>query len=389
MHEQVNWNLLARHLAGECTAEESAQLEAWLAESPDRKQFLAELEEVWEVTGPAASHRDADRDVARDVDALWQRVQGHMARPERTPPRSAREPAQPRRIGRPRADRRPARRLHRAAAVVAALAGVLLLVLWMGDGLPFGGADTSAKVFATERGQRATVRLADGTMVRLNAASTLTVEPAFGTSTRSVRLEGEAYFDVARDTTRPFLVHAGPATAQVLGTSFNVSAYAGEGRVRVVVAEGRVALRAHPQPAAEDGSPQGGPDQAAGADALGVVLTADQMGELDDRGGVVRRAANATDHLEWTAGHLVFKDAPFREVTRRLSRWYDVDVVVPEGTAPAGHLNARFTEQQPLTEVLQVIATVFALRFEQKRGAVHFYPQDPPPPASPEATRST
>ncbi len=375
MHEEVNWNLLARYLSGNCTAGERADVEAWRAGKPEHGRLLAELEEVWQAMPPAVP--------LPDVEALWTRIEGDMARnvagrpaaPQRRLPPADRAPV--RRASPPpyRGSNVFARRLLPVALLFVVVAGAVLAGWWSrAPQLPVAAAG-EGKVFSTTAGQRATVHLIDGTVVRLNAASTLTLAPAFGDRVREVRLEGEGYFSVAHDATRPFVVHAGGATAHVLGTQFNVTAYPAEAGVQVVVAEGRVAFG----PDVETGKRRARRPPDAGAP--GVVLTARQMGQLADDGRIVQGTADLERVLGWMDGHLYFEDASFEEVVRQLGRWYHLDVVVDASLAPSGHLNASFSENQSLPEVLEVIATAFGLRVRQTGSTVRF--SAPPAAASP------
>ena len=84
--------------------------------------------------------------------------------------------------------------------------------------------------------------LGDGTKVWVNSASELEIPERFQAGERRVRLRGEAYFEVARDTARPFWVEAEGVSVQVLGTRFNVAAYGEDGRVETTLAEGKVAV---------------------------------------------------------------------------------------------------------------------------------------------------
>ena len=311
------------------------------------------------MTGPPASPEKAPW----DTEALWEQVQKNTAREEPRQPQAKDAPAERDtdasarkadvRLPRRRASARPSsvrpffvRR--RVVTGVAALFIAALGALWL-----YGSSASApeAKTFATQEGQRAVVRLTDGTRVHLNVDSRLTLLANFGAARRGVRLEGEAFFEVAKDSARPFVVHAGGATTRVLGTAFDVSAYPDDDGARVVVKEGRVVLRSdQPSPATQE-----------------VVLTRRQMGQLLRSGErVVRKGLDVSRHLAWTKGQLVFENAPFKEVARKLERWYGLTVVLKDTAAPPrGHLNARFAEDQPLSDVLSVVATAFHLEYER------------------------
>ncbi len=100
-----------------------------------------------------------------------------------------------------------------------------------------------AREVVTARGQRATVELRDGSQVTLGADSRLTIPADFGGTTRTVTLDGEAYFVVTPDARRPFDVRSGFAVTRVLGTRFGVLGRSDRDAVEVIVASGKVALR--------------------------------------------------------------------------------------------------------------------------------------------------
>ncbi|MFL5574379.1 MAG: FecR family protein, partial [Gemmatimonadaceae bacterium] len=202
--------------------------------------------------------------------------------------------------------------------------------------------------FATARGQRATIRLVDGTRVELGYASRLRVAafaPAAGR--REMYLEGEAVFDVVHDPARPFVVHAGNAVTEDLGTVFGVRAYPGDAAVRVLVVSGEVALRPRlPAP---------------GADSTSAVLGGGQLGRLDARGRVeVESGVDTTEYLGWLSGHVSFHDAPLSEVAAELARRFDVTVTIADPRVAA----RRVTVEMPggsLTQILDAVTTPIAL----------------------------
>lgn len=292
-----------------------------------------------------------------------------MPRGERTPPAADRAPRRGRERRRPARDRAGLSFFSRQAtwAGAVALMIVAMVLFWL-QGERRAAPASEAKTFATQKGQRASLRLPDGTRVRLNVDSRLIVPATFGEESRAVHLEGEAFFEVAEDATRPFDVRAGGAVTRVLGTAFDVNAYPEDVETKVVVTEGRVVLRA-------DGLPQADDPSATRGDATDVVLTKDQMGQVRRGGERVMRRELAVNHphLAWLDGQLVFEKAPFSEVARKLERWYSITISLEDGTAPpSGRLNARFAEDQPLREVLSVVATAYGLDYERDKQRVIF-----------------
>lgn len=230
----------------------------------------------------------------------------------------------------------------------------------------------AGKTFTTKAGQRATVELTDGTRVRLNVGSTLTLAKAFSKGQREVRLEGEAFFDVATDAAHPFRVHTEGAIIEVKGTAFGVRAYAAEGETQVAVTEGQVVLRSTSPP------PQGARDTterdaAAAAEEEEAVLEPQHLGVVSrQRRPVVYRGVDLRPYLAWAEGRLVFEDASLAEVARQLERWYDLEVDVRVPPRSAGRFNATF-EGEPLDVVLKTMVAALDVKYRREGRHVTFF----------------
>lgn len=358
MNDDARWDLLVMYVFEERPEEAKREVEAWLAGDPVRQEILDDLRAIYANTEPAPEERAEDE---RRQDRIWADMKAHIEQEQKQKVEQEAEqqnaglrPAAGRFARQRRAARRSRPSFLRVAATAAAVAVIAVLVLQLQPGLLSFGTVSEAKAFATKRGERAQIRLAGGTRVHLNAQSRLEVLPGFGEDAREVRLQGQAYFEVATDEGRPFLVHAGPTTTTVLGTAFDVEAYSDE--VEVVVAEGRVAFGPE-APSSQEGAAQekGGQED--------VVLTGRQAARLRPGRALAVREVDLGRHLAWLRGALVFVDAPFGEVAQKLERWYDVDVSL-DGPAVPGQLTVQLSEEQPLEQVLTVIAHVFKLTYE-------------------------
>ncbi|MBS1667609.1 MAG: FecR domain-containing protein [Bacteroidetes bacterium] len=189
----------------------------------------------------------------------------------------------------------------------------------------------------TPAGGQYQVALADGTKVWLNASSSLRYPTFFTGATREVELQGEAYFEVSKDSSRPFLVRAGNATVRVLGTSFNVNAYTLNRKVSVALAEGSVQL---------NGAAPIKPGQQASVDALGHIQVL---------------AADLPTIMAWKEGLFVFKNATIQQVMEEAARWYDAKLVYVHNNTE--HFNATLPRSMPIDKLLQML---------EGTGRVHF-----------------
>jgi transmembrane sensor len=340
---QVDWEALARYLAGESSAEEADAMRAWLAAHPGRADLAAALDRSLNRLGFRAP---ADL----DVEGALRRVR---ARRDEVEVRARRDEVEVRAVprGASRAFAPPAGRwrtsgLRIAAAVAAIAAGV---ALWQSGRRDEGGTSpVPSRTFATAVGERDSVSLPDGSTVLLGPGSRLTLAQGYGAVRREVELQGEAYFDVRHDAARPFAVHAGAAMIRDLGTVFAVHSDLGDG-VRVVVTSGAVALHVH----------------SVQSDS-GVVLRAGDLGMLDTDGRVTtRRAAVTDDDLAWTRGRLIFSDAPIAQVSADLRRWYGVEMRVADSSLARRHLTASFAGE-PVERVLEVIALTLGADVERR-----------------------
>jgi transmembrane sensor len=206
------------------------------------------------------------------------------------------------------------------------------------------------KEFTTQRGQRADLRLSDGTHVVLAADSRLTVPADFDKTRREVTLEGEGYFEVVHNTQKPFRVRAQHGIVHDIGTKFDVRAYPTDRTVRVVVTEGRVAVRA-------------AATSVATANISEPILRAGELGELDSAGVTkVTPHVDSQRYVSWTEGKLVFDATTLGEAAPQLARWYDLDIHL----AGAGLSQRRLTitlDQESVAQVLDAIARVTNARY--------------------------
>lgn len=205
-------------------------------------------------------------------------------------------PAVSEELARPPA-RRPAQSLTRRwMAGVGGLAVAATVTLAL---LP--ALTTTSATYATGKGQHQQVKLADGSRVDLNAETTLSVK--LGLFKREVTLsDGEAIFDVAHDTRRPFTVAADGRIVRVVGTQFDVRSRSGD--LTVTVARGKVEVR-----------PSAASDQA-------FMLTRGQRLEMERTGRAELKAVDPAETFSWRAGRLVYRNQPLSEVVADLNRQF-------------------------------------------------------------------
>lgn len=199
----------------------------------------------------------------------------------------------------------------------------------------------------TPTGKQFQFSLPDGTMVWLNAASSIKYPTSFKGNTRTVTVIGEAFFDVVQNQHQPFIVSAGNnATIEVLGTSFNVNAYPNEENIKTTLINGLVRVTAK-----TSNLPAGNAREALlkpGQQAV-VTLSGNGVQEITKNSEVDTEKVTA-----WKKGLFNFEGSSLVEVMKELERWYNIEVVY-EGAPPEMKFYGKIGKQLPLNDVLEVL----------------------------------
>ena len=349
--------LLGRYLAGECSEAEAALVRRFLMSRPGAAhtldRFLAGLDDA--ASRPPAPDSAASwgafRRRLQDAPPIAPGAQADAAQVAAarealrlvtvTPPAGTPVPRARRSFEVPSVSRRaPA---WQRGALAASLIGALAFGTWTTDRAsrrPPPAAPEHAH--ATVRGQLAELRLADGTRVRLAPLSRLRVPAGYGSERRDVWLEGEAYFDVVHDASRPFTVHAAGTTTRDIGTRFAVRRYAEDPELQVVVREGAVTLG-----------------------QVGMLHAGDVARLRPDGAATVRRGADVDALLAWMDGRLVYDDASLGRVLRDVHRWYGVDVALGDSALAALPFTGTITGLSPRAAV-DLVASTLGLRVHRE-----------------------
>lgn len=188
------------------------------------------------------------------------------------------------------------------------------------------------------------VRLDDGTKVWLNAGSKLRYPVAFSGGKREVTFEGEAFFEVNKES-RPFIVKMETGDVTVLGTSFGISAYEGENQYTTLVT-GKVRFRSN--------------------DDKHVELTPGEQAVLHASGELEKRTVDVEEYVGWRDGVFVFKDKSLSEIMKVLERWYGVKVVFRDESVKSLEYTGSLERYDSINVFLQLLERLKEIRYEIK-----------------------
>ena len=263
-------------------------------------------------------------------------------------------------------------RRYRWLAAAAGAVAVAALGVWISN-------FTAQQTIQTGRGERRGVILSDGSMLRIDPESRLRIH--MERHLRDVRLEqGRAVFRVAKDSTRPFLVHSGPTVVRAVGTEFGVE-QARDGVV-VTVAAGKVAVFPVDNPPSGDPSrSRGGAGQDGdpyGAANSEVFLTAGQQVTVPRSGAAEAvRQVDSADALAWADGRLVFQNSRVADVVEQFNRYNLVQLHVGDQQLANRLVNGVFDANEP-DSFISVIRTIASVRVEKRGQEVTLFSADRP-----------
>lgn len=238
----------------------------------------------------------------------------------------------------------------------ARIAAIIVVVLSLGYLWKDYQYDKVAQVqtVSVPAGQRAEITLADGTKVWLNAQSKLTYASNFGRTDRNVELDGEAYFEVAKNKEIPFNVNTEMNQVRVVGTHFNVCAYKGTHEFETTLMEGIVDIYL-----------KGGEEPVA-------RLTENEVFTLVGTKYKKTSLAN-TDYLRWKEGLYCFDDAPFNTILAKLEKYYKVKIIVQNPKVLDYRCTGKFKDQDGIEHVLKVIQKdhKFKYKVNEERDSIY------------------
>jgi transmembrane sensor len=200
-------------------------------------------------------------------------------------------------------------------------------------------------IVETPRGGEYQVILPDGTLVWLNAASSLRYPAVFTGHERRVELQGEAYFEVAHNEKMPFRVESNRQLVEVLGTHFNINGYADDRVVRTTLLEGSVKV-------------------SAGNHVSPRNLKPGQQAIVGQSGASISvRGVDAEESIAWKNGYFLFNNENIHSIMRKISRWYNVDVEY-NGKTPSGGFGGNVSKSKNISEVLRILELTKAVHFK-------------------------
>lgn len=334
MTEQTDWTLLAKYLSGECSEEEQSKIEIWIDSSIENQKIIELMKDVW--------HTSESTNQTSDIKKIWNNVVREAGIPIESKIKTKINladlfnnivnwffPFSP--------------KLNKSLGYAFVILMVVSLPFFMKDTIKnslFNNEPIMTSI-VVENGNRRNITLDDGTKVHLDAGSKITYPNKFDNESREVILNGEAYFEVAHNPEKPFIVHAKNARVEVLGTKFNIRAWEESNKVNVAVVQGKVSLE---------------PEKNISNEKVfltkGLASSISEIGKLS-----IPQKVDIEKELGWMHNEISFQNASLVEVLSQIKRWYKIDFTISDSVPKDEQLTIHIKNNsiEDITEMLSVL----------------------------------
>ena len=313
--------LLIRFLTHTCTPEDLRSIDQWIASGKPNADWLFEMERIWSLKDEL---RFSDR---REIEEAYNRFTLSLGKSKNAKPHFYIYPI-----------------LKYVAAVI--IIGLLGLNLYK----MVQPATVGENTVEVPKGQRASLMLSDGTKIWLNSQSKLIYPTQFSDKERNVRLEGEAFFDVAHKEHLPFVVHSPLLAIKVLGTKFNVASYENDEQVTTTLAEGSVEV------GDEKGSVRLKPEEQA-------------LFCKGDRSLRVQKV-DVGMYLAWKDGKFIFEEQSLEQIMKQLQRWYEMSVFYTNEEVKQYTFSGDLKKYDDFDKIIRMLEEVSGIKISIKENCV-------------------
>lgn len=302
--------IIQKYILGKTSEEENQQLNLWIQQSSENKKRLFEEKDIWETYAYHSNEKKYEPSPELELTKL-KIVSGNFGKTIQL------------------------KRILQIAAIIFITFGMG----WASQFISFQDsqqlAETNMQEVFVPKGQINQIFLADGTRIWINSESKLTVPTVFDLNQRVVKLNGEAFFEVAKDKTRPFRVEVNGQEIEVLGTSFNVRAYDNSNKIETTLETGQIRLSI--------------------GDQTNVLSPGEQSLYDKTKKELVISKVDPITYSSWKDGRFEFQNEDLIEVFKIVERWYDVEISYNENTFKGMHFSGVIKRNKDAIHFLKLL----------------------------------
>jgi ferric-dicitrate binding protein FerR (iron transport regulator) len=311
----MDYSIINKYLAGEASEEEVKELFHWIDSSPENRNEFIQYKKIWVLTSRPETHQE----LSWSPELINSGKSGNV--------------------------RRLVTYTKYAAAVVIVFGlGMILQYIAGQKTSPTYTylADTQIEV---PKGQMSSVILPDGTKVQLNSNSKLVYASGFNSGERTVNLEGEAFFNVAKDKEHSFTIKTKSLDFKVYGTSFNVQAYPEDSEINTTLVEGSLGV------VAKTGS------------EMARLVPGENANFKEDNKELVVTNVDLELYTSWKDGMVTFRNEKLKDIARKIERWYNVQIVINNPKLADELYMGTIMKNKPIDQLLEVFKLTSSLNY--------------------------
>ena len=222
--------------------------------------------------------------------------------------------------------------LRAAVILIAIISGAILHAI-----LPGSFTETRYTEIFVPPGQMTQVKLSDGSKIWLNSGSVFKYPIEFDQSSRKVFIDGEAFMEVTHNKRKPFVVNTGKLSVEVLGTSFNISAYSGDEHTNITLVDGSVLLRSDDEKWTRNMAP-----------GQSITVANNNTPEIS--------MVNTDFYTSWKDGKIVFRNEKLEEIAKKMERWYNVEIRFKDEKLKELEFSGTFLKYKPIEQVFRSLS---------------------------------
>jgi ferric-dicitrate binding protein FerR (iron transport regulator) len=311
--------IIQKYLQGVTSEEENQQLQLWIQQSPENKKRLFAEKDIWDTYGFHSNTKGYE--IMPELEILKRRIE-------------------------PQTTQRPVQLLK-----MLQIAAILLIAFGLGWSVQYISSfnrqqtvETTTQEITVPKGQVNQIFLADGTRIWINSGSKLTLPSVFAPHERVVKLNGEAFFEVAKDKNRPFSVEVNGQSIRVFGTSFNVRAYDNSNKIETTLETGQIQLQVCNQ--------------------TKMLKPGEQSLFNKTEKRLVISKVDPVTFSSWKDGRFEFQNEDLIEVFKVVERWYDVEISYNEESFRGMHFSGVIKRNKDTRHFLDLLNLTVPVSYE-------------------------
>lgn len=325
---KVTENMIFRSLTGQATEEEMLNVLQWKKLDPENAKTIRRIEMGITISDLSMSDGEFDLEAAR------------------------------KNIDKRRNSKGMGRKISMRTWLTIGYAASLIIAIgasWFTSRIYFDRSSSKINSIETPAGSRTSITMEDGTKVWLNAKTKITYPSHFASDKRQIEMEGEAYFDVVKDKSRPFRIKTSELTIEVLGTSFNVKSYPEENRIITTLVEGKVAL------------------WALGKQSQKIELNPLQKAVFNKTNKTINKTDISAEHLNcltgWLTNKMVFENETFGSIAVKLERNYNAEIIFEDQEISQHRFSGTF-EGMSIEQALNALQYASDFKYEINKNKI-------------------